>query len=1114
MPTLGGFEVVGELTLEVLNQILRGAWDNNIIPHSVDIAPGTAFGPYQLTDGVVNIPRDTLHLDMDVPVNGVKITAPCEIQVEIANPPIPSARFFNLTADIVARVPIGVLPGTIHVAAMLGTIPRPDVSATVTSGDPIPPLTLPAVEEFVHARYRDGTIPHTASQTGVSFGAFTANAWMDLYDDSSDAAHQITVLQPLPNKVAVRIPFHLKLYNMSAGLSPCGVMGKLVLTSDLLVVPGSVTASISTAAITLEDYAPAPANDALGSYDTEGPNYTTDNTFSGGALEIAVKAQLTARAAAVAQAIGDVVVVIPTLPQIESFIADQAHAAITGRGDVPLWTPAPPEGGGVTVTDVKPLALADAIAFCLNNPAGNTAAIANFIPPARSCAIALDGAKVIALIQEQIDKPEDQGGFGGIPHTFENIDGHTARMTKLNVSLRDGSIHLEGDVTVVNAIAGSIDVDASFEAEVGLEWADDPDAGQKLNPFVISQDVDLSLLAWILSFLVGLITFGIVGGIVGVVLVAVIEGIAEKIGGVIIRDKVTGQVKSIGAWPQQLEGIGSVTARFENPVLIDPQSVIFADEYIVTAKYASVTDALAQSNGPYAVPEGAEVTFLGDPDKPNTTYAWDFGDGGTASTRVAKHRYADDGLYVAKLTTVVLQEGGVITRHFAAVRVDNVAATVQAGPPITIDEGQRVEYVATFTDPGWPDTHEAVFDFGDDAAPTAGVVTESHNPPLGVGTARAEHAYCDNGDYLVTVRVTDDDGGVGIGTKHVTVRNVAPTVDAGPDVFAYHCTPITLVAHFTDPGWCDTHTGIWDFGDCSVPIPATVRERNDPPIGCGIVAATHRYDCCGSFLATVTVVDDDGGVGADTLIVRVVDIENPGFEHGFRSLDEGIVANGWTPYVTRAATASGRVGRFDAEEFVVHGGQRSQRLSVPCRDVQGCGSRSVRTWAGITSSRPGSKFSKVRGPHPAWVLAPRVRRIPRHPPYHGARAKTTASGRCYPHARPQRRAGSPCFSNRRGLRPAARGWFGSTMSSYCRSPAPLARRRRARKKENTNNASIGVTRRDLASWVPRSPTALSHSRPPAQTPCASSSGGNRRTSGSWRFRAGRSWSSYRLQQLR
>ena len=925
MPNLGGFEVVGELTVATLNQILKGAWDNNLIPHSVDVAAGTAFGPYQLTDGVINIARDTLHLDMDVPVNGVRITLPATVQAEIANPPIPSARFFDLAADVVARVPIGVLPGTIHVAALLAGIPRASVSATVTSGDPIPPLTLAAIAEFVHARYADNTIPHTVTQNGLSFNGVTADAWIDIFDDATHPTHQITVAQPAPSQVVVRIPFHLKLTNLSLGLTPCGVVGKFVLTSDFVVAPGSVTSHVAAATVTLEDFAPAPASDALGSYDSEGSHFTTNNTFSGGLLESAVRSQLIARATAVAQAIGNITVVIPTLAQIETFIADQAHAAIVGRGDIGLWTPSPPPDGGVTVTDVKPLALPNAIAFCLNNPAGNTGAIVDFIPASRSCAIAIDGAKVIALINEQINKPESEGGFGGLPHTFDNVNGHKARLTSLNASLRTGSIHMEGDVTVIDAIADSIDVDASFEAEVGLEWVDQPDGTQMLRPFVISQDVDLSLLAWILSFLLGFITFGIVGGIVALVVVSVVEGIAEKIGGVIIRDEVTGQVKSIGAWPQQLEGIGDVTARFENPVLIDPQSVMFPDEYVVTATFASVTDALAASNGPYLVPEGAEVTFQGGPVKGNTAYAWDFGDGSGANVRVAKHRYADNGLYIAKLTTSVTEDGGVVTRHFAAVRVANVAATVDAGAPLTVDEGQEVEYVASFTDPGWPDTHTAVFDFGDDAPPSLGTVQESHNAPLGVGTARAKHAYCDNGTFIVTVRVMDDDGGIGVDTRQVIVRNVPPTVDAGEDMFAYLCTPMTLVARFTDPGWCDTHTGTWDFGDCSPVLPATVRERHEPPAGCGIVAATHRYECCGDFVATVTVTDDDGGVGRDRLIVRVVDVVNGDFEGGFRSLDAGVVANDWEPYVV-AKGSTATAARFDAEEFVVHRGQRSQRI--------------------------------------------------------------------------------------------------------------------------------------------------------------------------------------------
>src|SRR6185503_10393062 len=304
MPDLGGFEVVGELAVTVLNDILKGAWDNNIIPHSVDVPAGTSFGPYSLADGVVNIPRDGIHLEMDTGINGVRVTLPSEIQVHIANPPIPSASFFDLRADVACRVPIGVLSRTIHVAALLSGIPRSSVSASLTSGDPVPGLTLTAIEEFVHAKYQDGTIPDHVSQNGVSFSGVTADAWVDIYDDASKPTHRITVSQPAANRVKVLIPVHLKLSNLSVGLSPAGVVAKLSLVADFVVAPGSITARLSTATTDLEDYAPAPPSDAAGSYDSEGSNYSTDNTFSGGLLETAIKANLKSRAQAFAAALG------------------------------------------------------------------------------------------------------------------------------------------------------------------------------------------------------------------------------------------------------------------------------------------------------------------------------------------------------------------------------------------------------------------------------------------------------------------------------------------------------------------------------------------------------------------------------------------------------------------------------------------------------------------------------------------------------------------------------------------------------------------------------------------------------------------------------------------
>jgi len=945
MPDLHGYEVVGELTVAVLNNVLQGAWDNDIIPHSTNIAANTPVGPYHVRDGVVNIARDGVSLVMDRPANGVRITLHCEMQAHIADPPVQSAGFFDIEADVAVSVPIGVLPDdSKKVAALLNDVPRSAVSATITSGNPIPGITADGVAEYVHEQYQNGVIQDHYQQTGVSFGGFTGDAWLDVYDDQSKPNHHITVVDVGGGKVKVLIPVHLKVSNLSgvaAAVSPIGVVASIALTTPVVSNPGSVSAPIKTSGVvTLEGFGPAPASDpVVGDFDSEGSHYTTAKGFNP-LLESAIQSQLTSRATEIKNAIGDIVIPVPSQSDLEGFIADQAHSAVVNRGNIGLWTPNPPPGGDVTLRDVKPQALTDAIAFCINAGAGaDSLAVANFIPAGFSCGIAISASKVLEIVNTQIHKPESEGGFGpDFPHTphHENADGHDAKVTRLDVSLRTGSIHVEGDVTVVDAIADSIDVDASFEAEIGLKFQDNADGTQTVQPFTISQDVDLSLLAWIISFLTGFITFGIVGGIIALVVMAVVEGIAEKIGGTIIRDEVTGQIKGIGAWPQSLDGIGEVHAKFENPILIDPTGILFADAYHVVATFASVTDALADANGPYSVPEGSEVEFDGGPIKPDTTYSWDLGDGTVLAGAVVTHRYADNGLYVAKLTTVVHEKGGVTTRHFAAVRVTNVPATVDAGPPITIDEGAVTEFTATFTDPGWVDTHKAIFDFGDNSMPVVGAVTETNNEPLARGTAKASHAYCDNGTYTVSVRVIDDDGGVGVGTKTVTVRNVPPTVDAGDDMFAYPCTPITLVGHFTDPGWCDTHTATWDFGDCTPPLQATVRERHEPPEGCGIAAATHRYDTCGHFVAVCTVTDDDGGVGRDSIVVRVVDVVNGGFEDGFRTQPTGVVGNYWSSYSQAADSTSASARRglatFVPEEFVVHRdgrrGQRSQRCDA------------------------------------------------------------------------------------------------------------------------------------------------------------------------------------------
>jgi hypothetical protein len=90
------------------------------------------------------------------------------------------------------------------------------------------------------------------------------------------------------------------------------------------------------------------------------------------------------------------------------------------------------------------------------------------------------------------------------------------------------------------------------------------------------------------------------------------------------------------------------------------------------------------------------------------------------------------------------------------------------------------------------------------------------------------------------------------------------------------------------------------------------------------------------------VIDDHGGIGVAHKAVRVVDVCNARFEGGFRGLLAGAVANEWEPYAATIAAfqvASRRsapvVGTFVAEDLLVRGGQRSQRIHVDARTRAG-----------------------------------------------------------------------------------------------------------------------------------------------------------------------------------
>jgi len=578
MSTTQGFELVAEVQQSFILQVVQAAYDSSKIPHSTPVPPGTAFGPYQVSQGTVNIPRTGLGINMVPAQNSVQLVlGNTEIQVQIANPPIPSASMFDMFADIDLTLPVGTLPNSINVGVILTGLPRSNVTVNLTSGDPVGPLTLTAIQQYVDAQYQSGAIPHSITKNGVSFGAFTADAAATISDDPTDPANQIDTTQPSANQVKVSIPIHLKLVNIETlgnpVPSPIGVQTRIDLTAPLIVVPGSITAKITQATIAVEAIAADPA--------VADNQYATDKSLAqslyGINLDDLLSEQIQSYAAAIVAGIGDINVVVPTQTQIETFIGDQVYADLTATPNIGIWTPNVGSNTQVTVNNVTPQVLSDALAICINSESGaNPSALTNFIPAGDEFALAVDGPRVLAIIQQTINEPQSQGGLGGIPTTLNNVDGHTVNINSMTTTLQEGSIHFEGNVTVVNAIAGHIDVSADFHADAGMTWVNNSDGSQSIQPTDLGSGVSLSVLAWILSLLLGFISGGLIGGVIAIVVMVVASNLASSIGGAVIQNDITKQITGIGAWPQTLEGIGTVQASFQNPIDIHADCIIFS----------------------------------------------------------------------------------------------------------------------------------------------------------------------------------------------------------------------------------------------------------------------------------------------------------------------------------------------------------------------------------------------------------------------------------------------------------------------------------------------------------------------------------------------------------
>jgi CSLREA domain-containing protein len=190
----------------------------------------------------------------------------------------------------------------------------------------------------------------------------------------------------------------------------------------------------------------------------------------------------------------------------------------------------------------------------------------------------------------------------------------------------------------------------------------------------------------------------------------------------------------------------------------------------------------------------------------------------------------------------------------------NQAPTVSVGGPYTINEGDSLTLDGSHTsdpdgDPltySWDINGDGVFTDATGATPT---LTWAQLNALGIV----------NGPSSFTVQLRVDDGQGHVVTSAATtlsVLNVTPVADAGPDQYVNVEDTVSLTGTFTDPGTFDTHTLSWH-----------VDADNGQVIADGSGADfSFVPDDAGTYTVTFSVTDSDGATGTAVVYVYAYDV--------------------------------------------------------------------------------------------------------------------------------------------------------------------------------------------------------------------------------------------------